>query len=60
MQGVKIMPVYEYRCQECGKEFTKTLTLQEYTTTSVKCPQCSSAKVGRRFTSVYVKTDRKS
>ncbi len=54
------MPVYEYRCQECGKEFTKTLTLQEYATTSVKCPQCSSAKVGRRFTSVYVKTDRKS
>ena len=47
------MPIYEYTCAGCGREFEKYLASA---TADVACPQCSSAKVKRRLSIVGVKT----
>lgn len=39
------MPIYEYACTKCGKEF-ETLVRGD---TRVACPACESAKVERRM-----------
>jgi len=42
------MPLYEYRCEECGKEFQIFATIAEYTGgINVSCPKCKSSKVAR-------------
>jgi putative FmdB family regulatory protein len=44
------MPLYEYRCADCGATFEK-LTRRE-TADSVNCPTCGSAR-SRRLISVF-------
>ncbi|HSB53091.1 MAG TPA: zinc ribbon domain-containing protein [Gemmatimonadales bacterium] len=39
------MPIYEYACTKCGKEF-ETLVRGD---TRVACPACESAKVERKM-----------
>ena len=42
------MPVYEYRCGECGKKFQIVATIAEYDAgLKAACPQCRSPRVGR-------------
>ena len=38
------MPIYEYRCEECEKEFEK-LVLSPSANKPVECPHCGSEKV---------------
>jgi putative FmdB family regulatory protein len=38
------MPIYEYQCQECGKEFEK-LVRSISSTPEVECPHCGGKKV---------------
>ncbi len=38
------MPIYEYRCSECGHKFDK-LILAQSTELSTLCPQCNSQGV---------------
>lgn len=34
---------YDFRCAECGKEFSKEMTLRTYSTSKiVSCPHCGS------------------
>ena len=40
------MPIYEYRCNECGDEFT-ALILDARESTDVKCTICGSDDVSR-------------
>jgi putative FmdB family regulatory protein len=42
------MPIYEYRCRDCGQLFQK---LQSMTTGSdgVSCPKCNSIRVERQL-----------
>jgi putative FmdB family regulatory protein len=54
------MPVYDYRCDKCGDLFSLTRTIQEHEKTKTRCPKCKSTRVSRRFTSVSVKTSKKS
>ena len=46
------MPVYEYICKDCKKEFVVR--------TKVACPKCRSLNVDRHWTSVFVETARKT
>ena len=36
------MPTYEYRCENCGKSFERTETINEHDKAKVKCPKCDS------------------
>ena len=47
------MPIYEYGCRACGKEFERYVASSS---TAVVCPHCESAKVLRRLSVVGVKT----
>lgn len=40
------MPIYEYRCQDCGKEFEE-LTLSQGADATVQCRHCASQRVTR-------------
>lgn len=42
------MPIYEYRCEECGESFDKFVRsiLAE---TEVRCPKCDSEQVRKSF-----------
>jgi len=56
-----MMPAYEYVCKDCRKDFTIFLSLKEYNEKSeIRCPQCGSDKVQRKFTGFFAKTDKKS
>lgn len=54
------MPVYEYVCLDCKKEFSEVTPLSAYDPKAVKCPKCKSKHVERRLTSVFVETSTKS
>ncbi len=57
---VKDMPIYDYKCESCGKEFSRTETMVEHTVKPVSCPKCDSDKVERVFSEFFAKTTRKS
>jgi putative FmdB family regulatory protein len=40
------MPIYEYRCSECGADFEK---LVDARTTAMTCPTCAGSQVMRRL-----------
>ena len=54
------MPVYEYKCLDCGKETTLHLSLTERENTPVICSSCKSTHMEQMFTGVTAKTSRKS
>ncbi len=54
------MPIYEYVCLDCKKEFSEVKPISGYDPKKAKCPKCASKKVERRFTSVFVDTSSKS
>ena len=54
------MPLYEYICQDCKKEFSRVLTLAEYERGEVECPHCKSKKVEQKPVTFYAVTSKKS
>ena len=55
------MPVYEFRCKKCSKNFDDKETFAEHDKhPQVKCPDCGSSDVEEVMTPVGVKTSRKS
>ena len=54
------MPIYEYACLDCKKEFSETKPVSNYEPKAVKCPKCKGRKVERRWSTVNVETSRKS
>ena len=54
------MPVYEFACLDCGREFTLTLSVQEYERKGFACPHCKSKAVERLMTACGVITSKKS
>ena len=54
------MPLYEFLCEDCHKEFSKVLTLTEHEKENVKCPFCGSTKVVQEASAFFAVTGRKS
>jgi putative FmdB family regulatory protein len=54
------MPVYEFRCNRCRKEFEVIESISEYDPKKVKCPKCGSSQVERVWSDVHVVTSKKS
>ena len=54
------MPIYEFSCNKCGKQFELALTIREREEKKLRCPDCSSTKVQQKFGTFSAKTSRKS
>ena len=54
------MPMYDYKCLDCGKESLVVLTLKEHEATKVTCPKCGSSKMKQLYTSFVAHTTKKS
>jgi putative FmdB family regulatory protein len=54
------MPTYEYRCLDCNELFQAIEHIDDHGTTQPVCPVCKGTNVMQVFTSVFVKTARKS
>jgi len=44
-KGKATMPIYEYACQDCGREFEKLVRSE----TVPECPQCHSTQLAKRL-----------
>lgn len=55
------MPVYAYRCQDCGEIFQKVEHMAEHDTGKrPPCPSCNSERVMQVFAPFFAKTQKKS
>ena len=49
------MPIYEYRCLECGNTFEKIVSMN---TKTMKCERCRSTRVEKLHSAFAVQTAR--
>jgi putative FmdB family regulatory protein len=57
------MPIYEFLCQQCGKDFTMALSIAEAERKrkeGLQCSACGSSDVVQQISRVQVKTSKKS
>jgi putative FmdB family regulatory protein len=54
------MPMYEFHCRDCTKDFTVVLTLKEREDGAFACPKCQGKKLDPVLLSFFAKTARKS
>lgn len=54
------MPMYEYKCLDCGKIATLSLSLKDHDGGSITCPSCNSKRMEQLIATVMAKTSRKS
>lgn len=54
------MPMYDYKCLECGKESLVAMTLKEHEAQRATCPHCGSQRMEQLFTSFVAHTTKKS
>ena len=49
------MPIYEYRCSECGEKFEKLVRFSA-STSEVECPKCGSQKADKLISAFSART----
>jgi putative FmdB family regulatory protein len=54
------MPVYDYLCKDCHKEFEKVLSLNEHDHFQIRCPHCGSGNVEQEAKAFFAVTSKKS
>jgi putative FmdB family regulatory protein len=57
------MPIYEFLCQACRKDFTIALSIAEAERKrkeDFQCPECGSSDVVQQISHFQVKTSKKS
>ena len=54
------MPMYDYKCQDCGKESLIVLTLKEHEAGLPPCPACGSKNMTQLFTGFIAQIGRAS
>jgi putative FmdB family regulatory protein len=54
------MPIYEYACAECGKEFEHLAKSMSDSSAKIPCPACQSRQTARRLSVMTVKAGQSS
>jgi len=54
------MPMYDYKCLDCGKESLVALSLRQHESGPVACPKCSSTKMQQVYSPFVAHTTKKS
>jgi putative FmdB family regulatory protein len=54
------MPIYEYTCRECGKDFIVQQSVAAHSRGPHQCPHCQSTNVQQKVSTIYTVTSRKS
>jgi putative FmdB family regulatory protein len=54
------MPVYQYRCTECGHRFERVEPIEEHGRNRPTCPECKRDQVESVLSPFFAKTSRKS
>ncbi len=54
------MPHYVFLCQDCSKEFTRILHIEELEKGEVVCPHCGGKNVTQRVVAFAAVTSKKS
>jgi putative FmdB family regulatory protein len=60
LRGGAAVPIYEFECRKCGKEFSLVLSVKQHEQKEFACPACQSKEVEQLVTSTNVITSRKS
>jgi len=55
--GKQKMPIYEFKCSSCGKEFEEIVTSKD---NSISCPECDSSDVSKLMSACSFKSSGKS
>lgn len=55
-----LMPIYEFKCNDCGHEFDLVESFKEHDEHKEKCPKCKSDDIEQVLSAVSVKTSNKS
>lgn len=53
------MPMYDYRCEDCGNEFEIDEPMTTHEETKHECPECGSENLNRVF-KAFVQTSSKT
>ncbi|GLI54262.1 MULTISPECIES: FmdB family zinc ribbon protein [Thermodesulfovibrio] len=54
------MPIYEFKCMNCGKTFTVKMTVMEMEKSKITCPKCGSENVKKVISQFSTITSKKS
>ncbi len=54
------MPIYEFVCKKCKKEFERALSFAEREKKKIKCPKCNSTQVSQILSTFHANTSKKS
>lgn len=54
------MPMYDYKCLDCGKESLVVLTLNQHESNNMTCSKCSSTKMQQLYSPFVAHTTKKS
>jgi len=54
------MPIYEYRCLSCGKQFEKLMGFSDPNVNSPECPDCQSKNTQKRVSTISAFGNRDS
>lgn len=54
------MSTYDYKCQDCGHQFEKSMPIHDHDKYEPVCPKCNSKKVQQLFGAFFAKTDSKT
>lgn len=55
------MPIYQFRCEQCGTRFEERMSIVEHDQNRPQCPKChTEERVHGELAAFFARTDKKS